>query len=245
MDPEGKVALITGGARIGGGVAKELARRGCNVAVTYRASRSAADRTVRDAIKTGVRAMALSADLTKESEVRKTVTKVARSFGRIDILVHMASLYRKTPVKSLTEALWGDQLATDLGSAHRMARLVAPVMSRLPEGRMIFFADWVAASGRPRYRDFLPYYVAKHAVIGLAEALALEYAPKILVNSIAPGPILKPDGLSARENAAVKKATPLGRWGGPAEIAKTVLFLVETDFITGECIRVDGGRHLF
>lgn len=73
----------------------------------------------------------------------------------------------------------------------------------------------------------------------------MELAPDILVNTIAPGPILRPPDLSEEEDAEVKRATPLGRWGGAEEIAKTVLFLVETDFITGECIRVDGGRHLF
>ena len=102
----------------------------------------------------------------------------------------------------------------------------------------------MVASGRPRYRGFLTYYTAKKAVIGLTEALALELAPEVLVNAIAPGPIVAPPEMSGEEAAEVEKATPLGRWGGAAEIAKAVLFLVETDFVTGECIRVDGGRHL-
>ena len=112
-------------------------------------------------------------------------------------------------------------------------------------GRIILFADWVAASGRPRYKEFVPYYVAKHGVIGLAEALALEWAPEILVNTIAPGPILPPDGLSEKEEKEAIRMTPLDRWGGPQEIAKAVLFLIDTDFVTGECLRVDGGRHLY
>lgn len=103
----------------------------------------------------------------------------------------------------------------------------------------------MAASGRPRYKEFVPYYVAKHGVIGLAESLALEWAPEILVNTIAPGPILKPSHLSEKEEKEVTKLTPLRRWGGPQEIAKAVLFLIDTDFVTGECIRVDGGRHLY
>ena len=82
------------------------------------------------------------------------------------------------------------------------------------------------------------------AVLGLAQALALELAPEILVNAIAPGPILAPADLSDEEDAEVRRATPLGRWGGPEEIAKTALFLIETDFVTGECIRVDGGRRV-
>jgi NAD(P)-dependent dehydrogenase (short-subunit alcohol dehydrogenase family) len=80
---------------------------------------------------------------------------------------------------------------------------------------------------------------------GIAQSLALELAPEILVNAIAPGPILAPPDLTPEDNARTIEATPLARWGGAEEIAKAVLFLVETDFVTGECIRVDGGRHLY
>jgi NAD(P)-dependent dehydrogenase (short-subunit alcohol dehydrogenase family) len=91
----------------------------------------------------------------------------------------------------------------------------------------------------------LPYYVAKMGVVALTEALALELAPyKILVNAVAPGPIIPPPGTSAEEHEAVVRATPLGRWGGSEEIVKAVLLLVDTDFITGETLRVDGGRHI-
>jgi NAD(P)-dependent dehydrogenase (short-subunit alcohol dehydrogenase family) len=118
-------------------------------------------------------------------------------------------------------------------------------MRRLRGGRIINFADWTPRSGRPRYAGYLPYYVAKAGVIALTEGLALELAPdQILVNAIAPGPIVAPEGVSDEEFAAVERATPLGHWGGEGEIAKAVLGLVETDFITGETIRVDGGRHL-
>ena len=98
---------------------------------------------------------------------------------------------------------------------------------------------------RPRYLGFVPYYVAKAGVKALSEALALELAPdRILVNTIAPGPIVAPPGTTAEEYAAVEKATPLGRWGGEAEIAKAVLTFLDSDFMTGETVRVDGGRHL-
>jgi NAD(P)-dependent dehydrogenase (short-subunit alcohol dehydrogenase family) len=112
-------------------------------------------------------------------------------------------------------------------------------------GRIINFADWVAASGRPRYKGYVPYYVAKHGVIALTEVLALELAAEnILVNAIAPGPIVAPPGTTAEEAAAVEAATPLGRWGGELEIVKAVRFLIASDFVTGETIRVDGGRHV-
>ena len=126
-----------------------------------------------------------------------------------------------------------------------MSRAAVPLMRRHGGGRIINFTDWVAASGRPRYKGYVAYYVAKAGVKALTEALALELAAdQILVNAIAPGPILAPPGTTAEESAAVERATPLGRWGGPDEIAKAVLALIDTDFITGETIRVDGGRHL-
>jgi NAD(P)-dependent dehydrogenase (short-subunit alcohol dehydrogenase family) len=118
-------------------------------------------------------------------------------------------------------------------------------MRRGGAGRIVNFSDWTAMSGRPRYNGYLPYYVAKAGAKALTEAIALELAPdNILVNSIAPGPILAPPGLTSEELDSVEKATPLGRWGGEIEVAKAVLSLIESDFITGETIRVDGGRHL-
>ena len=112
-------------------------------------------------------------------------------------------------------------------------------------GRIVNVSDWTAASGRPEYIGYIPYYVAKRAVIALTEALALELAPHhILVNALALGPILPPTGLSASDVEAVERATPLGHWGQVETVAKAVMDLLQWDFVTGETIRVDGGRHL-
>jgi NAD(P)-dependent dehydrogenase (short-subunit alcohol dehydrogenase family) len=165
--------------------------------------------------------------------------------GRLDVLVNMASLYTAVPFDELTVDMWDAQLEVDLRAAWLCSKAAAPHMRRLRGGRIINLGDWTARSGRPRYEGYLPYYVAKAGVIALTEGLALELAPdQILVNAIAPGPIVAPDDTSNETFAAVERATPLGRWGGEAEIAKVVLALVESDFITGETIRVDGGRHL-
>jgi NAD(P)-dependent dehydrogenase (short-subunit alcohol dehydrogenase family) len=157
----------------------------------------------------------------------------------------MASIYRPVALEAIDVATWDGTLNVDLRAAYLCARTAIPYMRRAGAGRIVNFSDWVAASGRPRYRKFLPYYVAKRAVIGLTEALALELASEgILVNAIAPGPIVAPEGTTDEELKAVEVATPVGRWGGEQEIVKALLYLIEAEFVTGETIRVDGGRHI-
>ncbi|HEX2462256.1 MAG TPA: SDR family NAD(P)-dependent oxidoreductase [Vicinamibacterales bacterium] len=245
MDLTDRVALVTGGRRIGIVVARELARAGADVALVYRRSRPEADEAA-DAVRAaGRRAVVLQADLADADECSRVVDDAMRDFGRLDVLVNMASRYEVKALDDLSIEDWDAQLAVDLRAAWLCAKAAIPHMRGLRGGRIINFADWVAASGRPRYRGYLPYYVAKAGVMALTQALALELAPdRILVNAIAPGPIVPPDGTSAEEMAQVERATPLGRWGGEIEIAKIVLALVESDFVTGETIRVDGGRHL-
>ena len=157
----------------------------------------------------------------------------------------MASIYGSRPFDTLTEADWDLDLAVNLKSAFLCSRAALPLMRRGGGGRIVNFADWLARSGRPGYPGFTSYYVAKAGIIALTEALALELAgDQILVNAIAPGPILAPPDLSPEDAQEVAAATPVGRWGGAIEIAKAVIALVESDFITGETIRVDGGRHV-
>jgi NAD(P)-dependent dehydrogenase (short-subunit alcohol dehydrogenase family) len=242
MDPKGKVALITGGARIGQVVAQALATRGCALSLIYRGSRDAAEQTASAARGVGVDAIVLRADATDEAQVAAAVTETAQKLGRLDILINMASIYVKTPNPGTKD--WSLAMDSNAKSAFMFSIHAAPVMKSGGSGRIINISDWLVASGRPNYRDYAPYYMSKAAVSALTESLALDLAPDILVNAIAPGPILAPPDLTSEQNDRVIKATPLARWGGGDEIAKAVLFLIETEFVTGECIRVDGGRHL-
>jgi NAD(P)-dependent dehydrogenase (short-subunit alcohol dehydrogenase family) len=245
MDLQGRTALITGGKRIGAAVALALARRGLDIALSYNRSREEASDTVAAVEGTGRRAFAIQADLSQGSGCRRLVDEAAEALGRLDALVNMASVYAAVPLDDTDEARWDAVVDIDLKASFLCARAAIPHLRAAGGGRIINFTDWVAASGRPRYKGYLPYYVAKRGVIGLTEALALELAPdQILVNAVAPGPVLAPDGLSDEEYRAVEAATPVGRWGGAVEVARVVIFLLESDFVTGETIRVDGGRHV-
>jgi NAD(P)-dependent dehydrogenase (short-subunit alcohol dehydrogenase family) len=239
-----KVVLITGGKRIGQQVARTLAERGADIATAYRGSRAEAEQTVRDVEARGRRAVAIQADVSRESDCRALVCAAIDRLGRLDVVVNMASVYRARAFDTMTGADWDEDLNINLKAAFVCAQAAAAHMRGNGGGRIVNFADWLAASGRPGYKDFVAYYVAKAGVKALTEALALQLAPSVLVNAIAPGPILPPPDLSEMEKQEVADATPAGRWGGELEIAKAVLALVETDFITGETIRVDGGRHV-
>jgi NAD(P)-dependent dehydrogenase (short-subunit alcohol dehydrogenase family) len=245
VDLSDKVALITGGKRIGAVVARELASHGVDVALSYARSQAEADLAAQDVRGAGRRAAVFHADLSQPEAAAGLVQSVVDTFGRLDILINMASVYVRRPFAGLTAADWDAVVNVDLRAAFLCAHAAAPRMRAQGGGRIINFSDWLARSGRPRYLGYLPYYVAKTGVIALTEALALELAAdNILVNTIAPGPIVAPPGTTEEESRAVVDATPLGRWGGEAEIAKSVRALLESDFITGETIRVDGGRHL-
>jgi NAD(P)-dependent dehydrogenase (short-subunit alcohol dehydrogenase family) len=245
MDLNGKVAIITGGKRIGRVVAQALAARGADLVLSFRGSKKEADDTVADVEAAGRRATTIVADVGKPDDCRAIVGHAVATFGRVDVLVNMASIYRSTPLESVTPEYWDTDLNVNLRSAFLCAHAALPHMRATGGGRIVNFADWLARSGRPNYKGFTSYYVAKAGVVALTESLALEgAADNILVNAIAPGPIVAPPDMTPEEVAEVAAATPVGHWGGEAEIAKAVLLLCETDFITGETIRVDGGRHL-
>jgi NAD(P)-dependent dehydrogenase (short-subunit alcohol dehydrogenase family) len=245
MELNDLVVLITGGKRIGQVVARELAARGAHIAVSYRGSRTEAEATAAEAQQAGRKTAVVAADVGKPADCVSLIDAVVAELGRIDVLVNMASIYQETPFDAMTEQDWQRNIDINLRSVFLCAKAAVPHMRRQGGGRIINFADWLARSGRPAYKGFVAYYTAKAGVIALTEALALELAAdQILVNAIAPGPILPPPDMSDEERDQVAAVTPVGRWGGEIEIAKAVRTLVESEFITGETIRVDGGRHV-
>jgi len=244
---KGKTVLITGGRRVGAQLALELARRGVNVALSYFKSRERIEEVAGEVRKQGVRAVAVAADLRDPAQAESLVARVATELGSLDALVNMASEFHSTQFEELKPSDFDDAIASNLRAPYFVAVAAARVMRRQPivdglQGKIVNFADW--ATERP-YRGFLPYFIAKGGVVTMTRALAVELAPTITVNAIAPAMIDPPPHLSADEIEEIRQAAPLKRLGTPADANNLVLYLLEgTDFATGAVYRVDGGRFL-
>ena len=241
MDIKDRVVLVTGAAkRVGRSIALALARRGAQVAFTYRTSQKEADTLVQELGALGSKALAVRADVSRSADVAAAVSQAIQAFGRIDVLVNNAAIFPRTPWSALDEAAWDEIMNTNLKGPYLVAKAVGDRMKAQQSGKIINIADW--AGERP-YKDYLPYCVSKAGVVALTKALALELAPDIQVNAISPGPVMLPEEMTPAEEAAVVKATPLKRIGSPEDIANAVVFLIEgSDFITGAVLPVDGGR---
>jgi pteridine reductase len=247
MNLPGKAVLITGGRRVGGALARLLAGRGASIALTYHSSRETIERTVAEIESAGGRALAVAADLSRAEAADRAVAAVVAGFGRIDVLVNMASTFRRTPFDSLAPGDFDSMIAANLAPAYHTSLASARRMREQPaeggiRGKIILVGDW--ATERP-YKDYLPYLVAKGGLKTLTMALARELAPGITVNLIQPAMIDPPPDLDEADRAEVVAATPLRRIGTADDINRLIVYLLEgTDFATGACFRVDGGRFL-
>jgi pteridine reductase len=243
----GKVVLITGGRRVGSELAMMLAARGTHVGMTYHTSRAVIERTMEGARALGVAGLAVAADLSRPAQAENAVKEVAARFGRLDALVNMASVYRRTPLAELSPRDFDDMIAGNLAAPYHTALAAARIMIAQPgedgiKGKIVFIGDW--ATERP-YKDYLPYLVAKGALSTMTLALARELAPHIPVAMIQPAMIEPPTDFTDDDKRAVLALTPLERFGSPADVNRLILYLLEgTNFVTGACFRVDGGRFL-
>jgi NAD(P)-dependent dehydrogenase (short-subunit alcohol dehydrogenase family) len=245
MEIKDSIVILTGGARIGQEVALSLAQEGAaGFLLTYLTSKEVMEELATKLRDLGAKVILEKLDTRNEEEVNQAVDLVLSFFSRIDILINMASTYVARKPETLSLETWRDDYDNNATNTFLFMNKVAPIMRKQGQGRIINFVDWTAASRRTEYPRYSSYYAAKQAVIGLTEAFALDYAPEVLINSIAPGPIIPPVDLSPELIEQAANKTPLKRWGGSAEIAEAVKFFIRTNFVTGECLRVDGGRHL-
>ena len=202
MPLENRIALVTGGRRIGQVVAEELARAGADVALSYRSSLQEAEETATRVRALGRRAIVLQADVSRPADCAALAQGIEQQLGGLDIVVNMASTYVSRPLAEIDEHAWRADIDANLSSAFHVTHAVLPLLRRHSLAHVVNFTDWLPASGRPRYPGFVPYYVAKAGVKALTEALALELAKDgILVNAIAPGPIVPPPDLDAERSA--------------------------------------------
>jgi len=240
-----KTALVTGAAnRLGAQIARTLHQNGANLIIHYRASSAAAQTLVDELNRLRENsALALGADLNSTSELEGLAAKACGAFGELHILVNNASSFYATEFGEIEQQAWDDLIASNYKAPLFLAQACYPAL-RQSSGCIINMVDIYAT--RPLNRHSV-YCSAKAANQMLVKSLALELAPEVRVNGIAPGAILWPEAdetSSVEQRQAIIDQVPLKRCGTPQAIADTALFLATNDYITGEIIRVDGGRLL-
>jgi len=242
MELRGKCALVTGGAhRVGKAITLGLARAGARVAINYHSSQSAAEETAAEVRALGGEALPVAADVADPAQVEAMVAAITQQWGGVDVLVNGASLFAKTPVPTRDLTTWQRVTRILIDGAFYCANAVAPYMLERGEGVIINIVDLSAWEAWPGYTA---HSVGKTALLALTRQLALELAPAVRVNAVAPGPVLPPPDYDEERKVRVARRTLLNRWGTPEDVANAVLFLIQADYITGDVITVDGGeRH--
>ncbi len=241
MHVRGKVALITGGAhRVGRAITLALAEAGAHVVINYYSSAAEAEKTALDARAWGVEALPVQADVADVEQVRAMVSRAESAFGGVDVLVNAASLFKATPVPTETVDDWQRVTRILVDGAFNCANAVAPGMLERRSGGIVNVVDLSVWQPWP---NLAAHSVGKSALMALTRQLALELAPAVHVNAVAPGPVLPPPDYDPEQRARVAERTLLGRWGTPQDVSAAVLFLLTADYVTGEVLVVDGGER--
>ena len=235
-------ALVTGGARrIGRAIALTLAAHGWDVAVHYGTSRDEADALTDEIRGRDRRAVALAADLTREAEVATLVPRAVEAIGPLALLVNNASAFDRDDVLNVTRASWDQHLETNLRAPFVLMQEFARQLPPGAEGSVVNILDERVWNLTPY---FTSYTVSKAALWTLTQTMALALAPRIRVNGIGPGPTLPSPRQSDEQFQQQVDLLPLRRGTTPDEIARTVMFILESPAITGQMIALDGGQHL-
>ncbi len=236
------VVLITGAAqRVGRGVALNLAAHGAHIGISYLLAEEPWAETVRDLEGHGIQACAMQTDVTRVDQVQALVNHTIQKLGHIDVLINNASVWLKKPVLEISEQEWDSALTINAKGPILMSQSVARHMLSRGTGLIINMTD---LSAFQVWEGYAHHSASKAALVALTKSMALELAPKIRVNAIAPGTVLLPDQASEDKHAWAVDKSVLKRVGSPEDVARTVRYLIEEDFATGGVYFVDGGRSL-
>lgn len=235
-----QTAVITGGSRgIGRAIALKMAESGANVAIVYAGNEEAANETCALAAEHGVTAKAYRCDVSDFDATKDTVAQILADFGQINILVNNAGITRDGLLVTMQQKAFDEVLATNLGGAYHMIRQVAPLMLRRRWGRIINVSSVAGLMGNAGQAN---YAASKAGLIGLTKSAARELAPRgITCNAVAPGFIQTDMTKNIAEDSGLAASIPLGHMGRPEDVARAIVFLAESDYITGEVLRIDGG----
>jgi pteridine reductase len=239
---EGKAALITGGAvRVGRAIALALCAAGADIAVHFRSHGSEARRLCDEVMAQGRRAWPIAGDLTDPEACDAVARGSLEQLGRLDALVHSAASFERLSLEETDAAAWDAAMDLNARAGFLLARRLAGEL-RARHGRIVLISDFFA---HHPVRGYLAHAVSKSAVEGLVRALAVELAPEVSVNGIAPGTVLVPSGTSKEDEERWAKKVPLRRNGSPEDIGRAAVYLCSgSGFTTGQILRVDGGRDL-
>lgn len=244
---EGKVALVTGGAiRVGRAICRALAGRGASIAFTHLPGEPAAAAAAEIAGEARGRqgpheALALPMDVREPAAPQRVVEQVIGRFGRLDILVNNASVWLRAPFLAITREAWQTALDINLTGPFLMSQAVAPQMLQQQSGLIVNITD---LSAYQTWKEYAHHAATKAGLVALTRVMAAELAPHVRVNAIAPGTVLLPEGAGEAKVQWAVQNSLLKRVGRPEDVARTVLFLADSDFVTGAVYFVDGGRAL-
>ena len=242
MNISGKVALITGSSkRVGRETAVELARRGARIAIHYRSDEPGARETLRLVEEAGSTGELFHAELTDDVAVDRLFSDLETKMKALDILVNNASVFDPGTFEQSTPDLWKRQMDSNAMAPFFIAQRASRLMLRQPQGKIVNLVD---VAGETIWPGYLTYSVSKAALIAVNKGLAKALAPRIQVNGIAPGPVLFPEYYTEDQKHFAIERTLLKRAGSAKDIVSAVIFLIENDYITGEVLHVDGGRHI-
>jgi pteridine reductase len=235
----GKRALVTGGGqRVGQAIALALGAAKMRVAVHYRSSRSGAEATAAAIRASGGDAVLFQADLADREQARHLADEALAALGGLDLFVASAASFERIPYDGIDDDAFDRSLQLNLASPFALAHRLTPAL-RASLGSMVFVT---CTSATAPFKNYLPYVISKGALRQLVRTLALELAPEVRVNAVAPGTVLPPANLDAAAVARLVRMIPLGRHGQAEDVAQAVLYLAQASFVTGEEIVVDGGR---